>query len=239
MIKMMIATRRRPGMTHAEFVAYNVDVHAVMVRNHPARIKRYLQNDIFDGAFGRTGDSAFDVLVGRDNVTELYFDDINALVANATDPSRDHHYKDGINYAEQRTAIVMIATEAELEVAHPGGGRLKVYHFLRRSDGVAESDFAGLWRSAFERAVSASGNATHLRRVVWSDPTPEGKPIIDARGYSQNYHGYSTFWYDREEMGAVKFRAYLDALEALADGAIDHSRTFFLLAREQVIFDRR
>lgn len=237
MIKMMIATRRRPGMTHAEFTAYNVDIHGTIVRGHPVTIRRYLQHDVYDGAFGRTGDVAFNVVFGRDNITELYFDDLAGLLATGADPeTREHQLQDGKNYAEEKSAIVMVATEADLDVAHPGGGRLKVFHFLRRNEGVAEGDFAGLWRSAFEQAVSASGNGPHLRRVVWSEPAPAGKPIIDAMGAAQDYHAYSTFWYDREETGAATFRAYVDALEAQANGPIDHSRSFFLLAREQVLF---
>lgn len=115
----------------------------------------------------------------------------------------------------------------------------KVYHFLRRSDGVSESEFAGLWQSTLARAVSDSGISTHLRRVVWSEPLSERKPIIDAMSAPQDYYGCSPCWYDREETGAVSFRAYVKAIEALTNGPIGHARSFILLTRELVLFDGR
>lgn len=124
-VKLMTATPRRPGMTHAEFVAYNVDVHGSRSRNHPVRCRRYLQTDVYDSAFGLTGVSEYDIVVGRDNATELYFDDLASLVATFTDPEvRSHQLMDGQNYVDLKTVIAIVATEAEVKVDHPGGGRL-------------------------------------------------------------------------------------------------------------------
>jgi hypothetical protein len=249
MIKMMILSRRRPGMTHAEFLSYNVEKHGVMVRAHPVAIRRYLQHDIFDGAFGRIGDGDCDVTVGRDNVTELYFDDMAGLVSLRTDPETRKSLNDGANYADATTAVVMIANEVEVAVKNAGGGRLKIFHFLRQKGETAAADFRQVWQSAHEQALEQSGTADQPRRVTWSEPAPpeggappEPKPsesttIDGAMAAPQLCHGYSTIWYDRELTGPGYFRAYVDAFTGLTADSIDHAGSFFLLAREQLIFD--
>nr|WP_176392366.1 EthD domain-containing protein [Sphingomonas sp. CDS-1] len=245
---MMILSRRRPGMTHAEFLAYNVEKHGVMVRTHPVAIRRYLQHDIYDGAFGKTGDTGCDVTVGRDNVTELYFDDMAGLVSLRTDPETRRSLNDGANYADATTAVVMIANEIEIPVQHAGSGRLKIFHFLRKNDGVAPQSFRQVWQSAHDAALERSGTVGQIRRVIWSEPAPqepakgkdkpaESTTIDSAMAAPQLCHGYSTIWYDRELTGPDHFRAYVDQFTALTEGSIDHAGSFFLLAREQLIFD--
>lgn len=249
MIKMMILSRRRPGMTHAEFLTYNVDKHGVMVRAHPVAIRRYLQHDIFDGAFGRLGETNCDLTVGRDNVTELYFDDMAGLVSLRTDPETRRSLNDGANYADATTAVVMIANEVEIPVENAGGGRLKIFHFLRKKDEIEAHNFRRVWQAAHDEALRRSGTIGEVRRVVWSEPAPQEAPaasetksadsttIDGAMAAPQLCHGYSTIWYDRELTGPDHFRAYVDEFMAATAGLIDHAGSFFLLAREQLIFD--
>jgi len=211
-----------------------------------------LQHDVYDGAFGRKGDSDHLTVFGRDNVTELYFADMSALKTMLTDPeTKERSLNDGPNYADVPTAVAIFANEVELPVDQSGGGRLKVFHFLRRRDGVDPDSFFGSFKSAFERALISSGSADKVRKATWSAPLPEdtsseapagkdaqGTSIDNAMSARQSYAGYSTFWYDREDTGAVHFRAYADAFMTLSEDLIDHSASFFLLAREQLIFDR-
>jgi ABC-type microcin C transport system permease subunit YejB len=49
MIKMLAAVRRKPGMTHAEFLEYIEHQHGNIARAKPLSVKRYVQNHVIDG----------------------------------------------------------------------------------------------------------------------------------------------------------------------------------------------
>ena len=74
MIKMMAAVCRRPGMTHAEFLAYVQHVHGAISNENPLSLRRYVQNHVFDAAFGSAAEAAHAMPVARDSVTELWWD---------------------------------------------------------------------------------------------------------------------------------------------------------------------
>lgn len=251
MIKMTILSRRRPGMTHAEFLSYNVDSHGPSVRSHPVTITHYMQHDVYDGAFGWTGDEEHAAVFGRDNLTELYFESRDTMDVFMNDPEmRQGALNDGVNYVDLATPVVMYAEDTEFPVEQDGGGRLKVFHFLKGRDGVAVPDFRARWQAAFEQALADSGTAKQVRKALLSEPAAASggsaqdssapqTSIDGAMTAEASYHGYSTFWYDSEGTGAVHFRAYVDAFTELTREWIDPSRSFFLLAREQLIFDHR
>jgi len=73
MIKMIDTICRRPGMTHAESVAYVQHVHGAIAAEQPAGLNRYVQNHVFDAAFGAAGDRTHALVPARDSVTELYW----------------------------------------------------------------------------------------------------------------------------------------------------------------------
>lgn len=251
MIKMMILSRRRPGMTHAEFLSFNVDRHGPSVRRHPVTITHYMQHDVYDGAFGCTGDAEHAAVFGRDNLTELYFETRETMDVFLNDPEmRQGALNDGVNYVDLATPVVMYAEDTEFPVAQDGGGRLKVFHFLKGRDGTPIQNFRARWQEAFEQALAKSGTEEHLRKAILSEPAADsdGSPkdesapqtsIDSAMTAQASFYGYSTFWYDSEGTGAGYFRAYVDAFIELTRDWLDASGSFFLLAREQLIFDHR
>ncbi len=77
MVKLVIATRRRPGMTGDEFRRYVKDVHGALVLRDPDTvgvIRRYAQNHVFDAAYGSEVYRRHPALSERDIITELWFD---------------------------------------------------------------------------------------------------------------------------------------------------------------------
>jgi hypothetical protein len=52
MLKVLATVRRRPGMTEAEYRSYLQDVHGGLVKANPLGVARYVQNHVFDSAFG-------------------------------------------------------------------------------------------------------------------------------------------------------------------------------------------
>src|SRR5205814_6320892 len=74
MIKMMAAICRKPGMTHAEYLAYVQHVHGAISNEQPLTLRRYVQNHVFDAAFGSGSEAVHAMTVARDSITELWWD---------------------------------------------------------------------------------------------------------------------------------------------------------------------
>jgi hypothetical protein len=81
MIKMMAAICRKPGMTHAEYVAYVQHEHGAISNENPVTLRRYVQNHVFDAAFGSGAEAVHVQTVARDSVTELFWDSPQDMAA--------------------------------------------------------------------------------------------------------------------------------------------------------------
>ena len=87
MIKFSILLRRRPGTTHAEFVAYHRDKHAPLFMSLPVvqdNVRRYVQQHTFGAALPGLPPTTID------GITELWFDDVAAIAAVFTAESYLH-----------------------------------------------------------------------------------------------------------------------------------------------------
>lgn len=84
MIKFTILLRRRPGLTHDEFVRYHRDVHAAVfmsmsvVQRH---VRRYVQQHTLETTLQGLRATSID------GVTELWFDDVESIGVVFTDES--------------------------------------------------------------------------------------------------------------------------------------------------------
>ncbi|WP_309500324.1 EthD domain-containing protein [Streptomyces shenzhenensis] len=79
MLTLIVAARRKPGMTHQAFLHHLHPVHGPLSAARPLRIPRYVQNHVFDASLGAEGDPSHLAEFGRDSVTELWLDDMEAL----------------------------------------------------------------------------------------------------------------------------------------------------------------
>ena len=95
MIKMMAAICRKPGMTHAEYVAYVQHVHGAISNEQPLTLRRYVQNHI-QAERSRADITATTVEI--DGVAELWFDDQAALEAAARTPEMKALHADGAKF---------------------------------------------------------------------------------------------------------------------------------------------
>jgi uncharacterized protein (TIGR02118 family) len=215
MIKMIAATGRRPGMTHGEYIAYIRDVHAALARENPVTLRRYRQNHIFDGAYGTAAEPTHRQSTNRDSVSELYWDSFEAMGQTFAHPHTQQKVgPDGINFADSRVSLSVIATEEEVAVPNPGVGTVKVMHFLRMREDLPLSEFLERWRIAHERAVSGSKViASAIRRCVHSRQLPEGNPLLEYFGAENNvpYEGIVSLWFENDSSIAV-FREYERAM---------------------------
>jgi hypothetical protein len=245
MIKMMAAICRRPGMTHAEYLAYVQHVHGALSVENPVALRRYVQNHVFDAAFGTAAEPAHGMVVARDSVTELYWDNAQDMSATfAHEHVRTKVGPDGRNFSDVSVALSLVAEEAEQPVAKAGPGGAKVLHYLRAADGLELPAFFERWALAHRHALEmAPEAAAALRRCVHNRQLPAFNPMLAYFGGADLpiYEGVASLWFDNAaSIGA--FRAYERALLAInaepATAFYQPAQSFFLYATEVPIYQR-
>jgi hypothetical protein len=255
-IKLMAVSRRRPGLTRAEYFRYIEHYHGTVARIERFKIDRYIQNHVIDGAFGVLSDTSHkNKAVDREGVVELYFsnfrDMLDTLEPQGVEQSRAN--QDGKFFADEPTNIIVMAEEVELPVPHPrpkfnpglgepGCGAVRVLHYIMRKPEVFPNDYYRLWRQAHDEAMAKSPYAQEMfRKVVLSKRSRVNDNDAAARAHFRMvdppvYDMVVSITLDSmEQVGA--FRQYLEAmLESTLDFA-DWSESFFLYVRPVRIID--
>jgi hypothetical protein len=255
-IKLMAASRRRPGLTRAEYFRYIEHYHGTVARLERFKIDRYIQNHVIDSAFGVLSDTSHkNKAVDREGVVELYFsefrDMLDTLEPQGVEQSRAN--QDGKFFADEPTNIIVMAEEVELPVPNPrprfnpglgeaGCGAVKVLHYIMRKPEVFPNDYYGLWRQAHDEAMAKSPYAREMfRKVILSKRSRVNDNDAAARAHFRMVDppvydmAVSITLDSMEQVGA--FRQYLEAmLESPLDFA-DWSESFFLYVRPVRIID--
>jgi hypothetical protein len=105
MIKMLAAVCRRPGMTHAEYVAYIQYVHGKLATDNPVGLRCYTQNHVFDSAYSTRLQPTHILEIPYDSVTELYWDSAEDMNTNfANEYVRTKVGPDGVNFGDPNRA---------------------------------------------------------------------------------------------------------------------------------------
>lgn len=242
MIKLVAAVRRRPGMAHAEYADYVREVHGGIALANKLTVAKYVQNHVFDSAYGAIGDTGYQVTLPRDSVTELYFENFETMAQTFADPyTRDVVGPDGVNFSDLPTALSLLVEEKQTHVPRPGPDAVKVLYFLKAAEGLDPEVFQQCWLRAHEDVLAdPSGPARHLRGCEWNPALPGDTMAAYFGGSGQPaYEAYAALWFNDSE-AIVGIRAYEEAMAKHAEkhGAFHQpSLSFFLLTREIVIFD--
>jgi len=246
MIKMMAAICRKPGMTHAEYLAYVQHVHGPLATQHPAGLRRYVQNHVFDAAFGSEAQAAHGMTVARDSVTELWWDTPEDMGENfAHTHVRTKVGPDAANFADTSSTLSLVAVEAEQPVLQPGRATgAKVLHYLRAAAGLPLPAFCARWASAHHQALAAAPRAAvTLRRCVHNRQFSEFNPMLAYFGTTDVaiYEGVASLWFD-DTASVGAFRDYEHALQAVNAEAgaafYNPAQSFFVYATEVPIYER-
>jgi hypothetical protein len=238
MIKIVAAVRRRPGMTHAEYLRYIEAIHGGIARANTLGLSRYVQNHVFDGAFGK---AAYGRWFHRDSITELYFPDLQRLAETFTHPyTREVVGPDSTKFADLTTNLSLPPATEQIVVTPPRPGiAIKVMHFMQASGNPAA--FAAQWAQAHLAAIRAVPDfERRLRGHIRTIPEPPaGSPKAGGSEYfgggdMPKFDGVASFWFDGEPDLEV-FRRYEAALSG--QNCFDADLSFFVYAREVEIFD--
>ena len=255
-IKLMAASRRRPGLTRAEYFRYIEHYHGTVARLERFKITRYIQNHVIDGAFGVLSDSAHkNKATDREGVVELYFDKFPDMLATLEPEGvqQSRANQDGKFFADEPTNIIVMAEEVELPVTNPtpkfnpglgapGNGAVKVMHFIMRRPEVFPQDYHRLWRQAHDEAMAKSPYAREMfRKIVLSKRSRINDNDAAARAHFKMvdppvYDLVVSITLDSmEQVGA--FRQYVEAIEESRLEFADWSESFFLYCRPVRIID--
>ena len=81
-IKLMAVSRRRPGLTRAEYFRYIEHYHGTVARLERFKIDKYMQNHVIDGAFGVLSDTSHhNRSPSATRVVELHFSTFRDMLA--------------------------------------------------------------------------------------------------------------------------------------------------------------
>jgi hypothetical protein len=246
MLTLIAAIRRKPGMTHRAFLHHLHHVHGSLAAANPLRIRHYVQNHVFDASFGCEGDVRHLTEFGRDSVTELHFEDMEALTATMSDPySREVIGPDGAHFNDLPSALALL-TRPEVLMAPPASeadeNRVKVLHFVHTPVGPVPDDVTERWRAAHDEALDAEEPGTKaLRGYVQHREVPGAERALRhfGGGGEPDYLGVAALYYDSQDEALTHFPSYERSLRersAETGDFYDPSRSFSLYSREVPIF---
>ena len=248
-IKLMAASRRRPGLTRAEYQRYIEFYHGTIARQERFFIRQYIQNHVIDGAFGTLADEKHEQVANRDAVVELYFDNFPDMLKTLEPAVPSAASQDGKFFAEECNNIIVMAEEEEIPVANPipgfnpglgivqGVGALKVLHYIMRDDDVYREDYYKHWREAHEEALEKAPYAKEqLRRCVMNKRCRINDNDGAARKHFKMvdppvYDMVVSHWYDTLEQAGA-FRQYLEALQGSDRKYANWSKSFYLYTKQ-------
>jgi hypothetical protein len=252
----MAVSRRRPGLTRADYFRYIEHYHGTVARLERFKIDRYIQNHVIDGAFGVLSDTSHhNKVADRDGVVELHFSEFRDMLATLEPEgvTQSRANQDGRFFADEPTNIIVMAEEVELPVSNPrpkfnpglgepNVGGLKVMQFIMRRPEVFPNDYYTLWRQAHEEALATSPYAREMfRKIIMSKRARVNDNDAAARAHFRMvdppvYELVVSFWLDSMEQAGA-FRQYLEALQETPLEFADWSESFFLYVRPVRIID--
>jgi hypothetical protein len=252
MIKLLAASRKRPGLTRADYQRYIEFYHGSLARADRHSIQCYIQNHVIDGAFGTLSDHTHEQVAERDAVVELIFANFQDMITTLEPATPGPESDDGKFFADERNSITVMAEEEDIPVAHPlpqfnpglglvkNVGALKVMHYIMRDETIYPEDFINRWKLAHAEALEQAPYAkSQLRRCVMNKRVRLNDNDAAARKHFKmvnppKYDLVVTHWFDSMEQAGA-FREYLNSLQSSDTKFANWSQSFFLFTKEIVI----
>lgn len=247
MPKVIACSRRRPGLSQADYFRYLQHVHGTISHKYSTpTMGWYIQNHVMDAVYGTTSEKT-NCLLPRDCAVELCFEKFPNLFATFFHPDVVKWVaSDGKFFADEEVTVMAITEEQEFPVPNPidkynpgyglasGRGRGKIMQWLKRADGVFLEDYQQIWIEAHHAAMEANPFfKENIRRYVQSHRLVQSDNVKGHFGAGDIpiYDGVASYWFDTEaEFGA--FRPYHESLMNFPKKWVDWSKSFYLFVRE-------
>lgn len=219
MIHLLMAIKRKDGLSREAFSRHWREVHAPLARRIPG-LRGYVQNH---------SPSVLSRSQAYDGVVEVWMDDRDAIkVAFASHAYRNGAYVDEFTFVDimhvlRLTARDEVLLDGDLPAdSHP---LLKRISFLKRKPGMSREAFSRYWKDVHgPLAVKLPG----LRRYVQCHAVPA------ADGSDPMWDGAAALWFDSlaDVHYALASPAYRDAAQPDAANFVDPDSVVTLLTEE-------
>ena len=205
MLKQVTIFRKRPDLTADAFEEHWRTRHAEVVCELPG-LRRYVQNHMAPDA----GDHV-------DGIAEVWFDDIDAMRANAGHPALEAIRADERNFIDVDTMAAIIAEPATVIDGEAGGAKLIV--LVKRNPAVAPERFHRAWRDEVGGAMAALASEPHAPTRYEQDHTRAGGY---RNGREPAFDGTASLWFaDQDAAGAFFASPGFATVAAVERGLMD------------------
>lgn len=186
MLKQVTIFKKRPDLAADAFEEHWRTRHADVVCELPG-LRRYVQNHMA----ARGGDQV-------DGIAEVWFDDIDAMRANAGHPALDAIRADERNFIDVDTMEAIIAEPVVVIDGEADGAKLIV--LVKRNPAVVPERFHRTWREEVGGAMAALAAEPHAPTRYEQDHTRAGGY---RRGREPAFDGTASLWFpDQDAAGA-------------------------------------
>lgn len=234
--KILIAGRRPSEMTLAEHHNHIREIHGKLVldliqTNPDHAPRRYAQNRVLDGTW-RTGGNAGDPFaLGRDFVTQVWFDN----PAQAMDALSHPLYKEKLqpdedNFVDQVSIVKLPVREHFVVESSLKRSNVKLFVFFSKLSYVSSAEFVTAWQQR-GKELAASSSATVIQQYVQNQ-------VMAKPGDTPWADGVDEFWVD-DLASARVLAADVQSMmtNRLTEGQwIAPQTVFYLIAEESVLF---
>ena len=188
MLKQITYFKKRTDLLRTDFETHWRTRHAEVVCELPG-LRRYVQNHV------TAAEAAFD------GIAEVWFDDIDAMRANAGHPALDRIRADEANFIDLDTMGSIIAEPATVLDGDADGAKLLV--LVKRNPSVEQERFHRAWRDEVGGAMAALANDANAPTRYEQDHT---RASAYRHGREPDYDGTASLWF-QDQAAAGQFFA--------------------------------
>lgn len=244
--KQLAVVRRRSGLTHKEYLNYHAIVHGLKSWNAPMDNSypvAYIQDHVFDSAFGVNNSVANQVYVGRDDVTELYGNSSTSFtVAPTTNYTAQVIGPDGSNFNDMDTAFSMLAYEKPVlgtidrseTIDSSGLGPVVVFYWAAATPGILSNDTFGT--ELANRFVELIPHKTLYRATVHVPVPGKDTGLYFGGDAMPTMNAVVKLWLRRRSDAVELVRSAQLQLDS-DELSLDIDKSFALFCNEVVIWD--
>ncbi|MGA9724513.1 MAG: EthD family reductase [Candidatus Binatus sp.] len=180
MVKAFNFFKRKPGLNVDDFQNYWLNEHAAIIRAIP-ELRKYVASITLPSAY-RNREPLYD------GISEVWFDDEDAMRRNDTPPRHAAH-EDDAKFVDMSKAAAIVTDEIIQKAGTPGDGAVKMFSMLTRKPATDVAAFQAYWRN---HHGPLAAKIPQVRRYVQCHV----RSSAYTEGRTPRYDGVAELWFD-------------------------------------------